>query len=130
MIRRTFYKLLQPQLIELLDLIKSNTSYGYALESAKEQFGEDFVSKTKSNGFIDIKDESIGIAIGDWSPTRDVLKLTKKSKPIARTHLEKEKSAESRSDATQKIIVRVAAGLITAFLLYAIGSALSIKLGS
>lgn len=129
MIRRTFYKLTQPQLVELLDLIKTNTSYSYTLESAKKQFGEDFVKNAKSKGFVDIKDESIGIAVGDWSPTHEVLKLTKKSRPLARTDQEKEKSAQSHSEATQKIIIKVIAGLITAILLYAIGSALSIKFG-
>ena len=130
MVRRTFYKLTQPQLVELLDLIKTNTGYSYTLESAKKQFGEDFVEHAESKGFVDIKDESIGIAVGDWSPTHKVLRLTKTSRPIARTHLEKEKSTQSRSEATQKVIIRVLAGLITAILLYAIGSALNIKFGA
>ncbi len=130
MVRRTFYRLTQPQLVELLDLVKTNTSYSYTLDSAKKQFSEDFVKNAVSKGFVDIKDESIGIAVGDWSPTHEVLKLTKKSKPIARTHQEKEKTAQSRSEATQKIIIRVIAGLITAILLYVIGSVLSIQFGS
>lgn len=79
---------------------------------------------------IEIKDESIGIAVGDWSPTRKVLKLTGKSKPVAKSDQEKEKSTQSRSDAVQKITIRVSATLIAALLLYFIASTLNIKLGS
>jgi len=126
--RRVYYKITQPELINLLDLVKTNLSRSYSLSSARERFGDDFVNKARSDGFIDIKDESIGISAGDWSPTHEVLKLTNKSKALARTHQENEKSAELRSEAKRNIVIRVIGGLITAVLLYLVGHMLSVSL--
>lgn len=126
--RRVYYRVARPELIDLLDLVKTNTSRSYALSSAKERFGDNFVDKAKSEGFVDIKDESIGISVGDWSPTHEVLKLTNKSKSLARTHQENKKSAELRSDANRNITIAVVGGLITAVLLYLIGHILNISL--
>lgn len=126
--RRVYYKVTQPQLINLLDLVKTNISRSYALSSARERFGSDFIDKARSDGFIEIKDESIGIAVGDWSPTHEVLKLTNKSKSLARTHEENEKIVELRSDAKRNITIGVIGGLITAVLLYLIGHMLNLSL--
>lgn len=126
--RRAYYRVVRPELIDLLDLVKTNTSRSYALSSAKERFGDNFVDKAKSEGFVDIKDESIGISVGDWSPTHEVLKLTNKSKTLARTHQENKKSAELRSDTNRNITIAVVGGLITAVLLYLIGHILNISL--
>lgn len=130
MIKRTFYRLFRPNLIRLLDAIKTDSPHSYSLDSTKKQFDDSLIESAKKQGLIEIKDESIGIAVGDWSPTRKVLKLTGKSKPVAKSDQEKEKSTQSRSDAVQKITIRVSATLIAALLLYFIASTLNIKLGS
>ncbi len=126
--RRVYYKVTQPELINLLDLVKTNTSRSYTLSSAKEKFGDDFVNKAQSDGFVDVKNESIGISVGDWSPTHEVLKLTNRSKSLARTHQENERSTELSSDAKRNVAIRVIGGLITAALLYVIGRMLGVSL--
>ncbi len=126
--RRVYYKVTQPELIDLLDIVKTNTSRSYTLASAKEKFGDDFVNKAQSDRFVDIKNVSIGASVGNWSPTHEVLKLTNRSKTLARTHQENERSTELRADAKRNIAIRVIGGLITAALLYTIGRMLNISL--
>lgn len=87
MVVRLFFKIFKPKTIELLDYIASYKSQwadgGTPVEVLEKKYSRVLLSDLVDKGYLRIEEESIGIAVDDYTPTRKVYHLEEKSLKMA-----------------------------------------------